>query len=120
MAKKGYNIPIKTKIPLILIFSLCSIFIIPHFLRFVNKFDEIYIITFRKVEKSLPCVKGGGTAFRDGGIVKAEFYKKQPLSRLRRQLPLHKGAFFMFIFALSIFLTSTASVDTDAIISYEL
>ena len=36
MAKKWYNIPIKTKIPLILIFSLCSIFIISQFLRFVN------------------------------------------------------------------------------------
>ena len=40
-------------------------------------------------QKSLPCVKGGGTACRDGGIVKT---KKQSLSRLRRQLPLHKGA----------------------------
>ena len=62
MAKKGYNIPIKTKIPLILIFSLCSISIIPQVLQFVNIFDEIHIITFRDVEKSLPCVKGGDTA----------------------------------------------------------
>ena len=30
-------------------------------------------ITFRKVAKSLPCVKGGGTACRDGGIVKIRF-----------------------------------------------
>ena len=36
-----------------------------------------------------------------------DFHSKQSLSRLRRQLPLHKGAFFMFIYAVSIFLTST-------------
>ena len=76
-------------------------------------FSETNPITFREVEKSLPCVKGGGTACRDGGIVEAEFYKKQSLSRLRRQLPLHKGAFFMFTYALSIFLTSTAFVSTN-------
>ena len=43
-------------------------------------------------EKSLLCVKGGGTACRDGGIVKVVLAQKQSLSRLRRQLPLHKGA----------------------------
>ncbi len=44
-------------------------------------FSEIYVITFREVQKSLP---------------------------------LHKGAFFMFIYDLSIFLTSTAFVSTNA------
>lgn len=44
-------------------------------------FDEIYLITFREVEKRLLCVK---------------------------------GAFFMFIYALSILLTSTAFMDTNA------
>ena len=48
-------------------------------------------------EKSLPCVKGGGTACRDGGIVKSK--KQQSLSRLRRQLPLHKGAFLCSLIA---------------------
>ena len=47
-----------------------GITIISHFLRFVNRFSEIYQITFWEIEKSLPCVKGGGTACRDGGIVK--------------------------------------------------
>ena len=40
--------------------------------------------------------------------------ERQSLSRLRRQLPLHKGAFLMFAYNLSIFLTSTAFVDTKA------
>ena len=43
-----------------------------------------------------------------------DFHSKQSLSRLRRQLPLHKEAFFMLIYAVSIFLTSTAFVDTKA------
>ena len=51
MVKKGYNISIKTKIPLILIFSLCSIFIISQILRFVNIFRDFFEITFREVEK---------------------------------------------------------------------
>ena len=66
------------------------------------------------IDNSLPCVKGGGTRQRDGGIVKVRFSIKQSLSRLRRQLPLHKGAFFTFIYNLSIFLTSTAFVSTNA------
>ena len=69
IANKGSNYPIKKKIPLILLLNLFGIIIISHFLRFVNMFSEIYPITFREVEKSLPCVKGGGTACRDGGIV---------------------------------------------------
>ena len=32
---------------------------------------------------SLPCVKGGGTACRDGGIVFSDFSRVQPLSQLR-------------------------------------
>ena len=93
---------------------------------------------------SLPCVKGGGSRERDGGIGSAlnkismhelkEFVTRRkrrynpsaslptPLcsvaSLLRKhcgcQLPLHKGAFLLLIYALSIFLTSTAFVDTEA------
>ena len=70
--------------------------------------------TFGRQKISLPCVKGGGSRKRDGGIVKAKSYKRQSLSRLRRQLPLHKGAIFLFIYDLSIFLTNTAFVDTNA------
>ena len=36
------------------------------------------------------------------------------LSRIGKRLPLHKRAFFMFIYSLSILLTSTAFVDTNA------
>ena len=52
---------------------------------------------------SLPCVKGGGFCeAKDGGIVGYGVtvaviiikLKTQSLSRLRRQLPLHKGAIF--------------------------
>ena len=38
--------------------------------------SEICLIIFREVEKSLPCVKGGVTACRDGGIVKGGFKAK--------------------------------------------
>ena len=33
---------------------------------------------------------------------------------VKKRLPLHTGAFFMFLYALSIFLTSTAFADTKA------
>jgi hypothetical protein len=58
MAKKGYNIPIKTKIPLILIFSLCSIFIIPQFLKFVNIFSgflQNHLPRGRKIPSTIGC-----------------------------------------------------------------
>ena len=68
MAKKGYNYPVKKKIPLILLLNLFGITIISLFLRFVNMFSEIYSITFREVEKSLPCVKGGGLRSKTEGL----------------------------------------------------
>ena len=114
MAKKGYNIPIKTKIPLIQIFSLCSSFIISRFLRFVNMLSKILFNHLPGGRKKPPLCKGRWHAKRDGRIVKETITKEQSLSRLRRQLPLHKGAFFMLIYAVSIFLTSTAFVDTKA------
>ena len=78
---------------------------------------------------SLPCVKGGGSRKRDGGIVKNKIIPKNnpsvtfgdsvnfAVGKFIGGLPpslLHKGAFFMFIYAVSIFLTSTAFVDTKA------
>ena len=80
-------------------------------------FIEIFKITFREVEKVPPLCKGRWHAKRDGGIVKIKkFSIKQSLSRLRRQLPLHKGAFFTFIYTSSIFLTTTDLIkDTKAI-----
>ena len=53
MAKKGYNYPIKKKIPLILLLNLFGSFIISQFARFVNIFVKFYNITLREVEKSL-------------------------------------------------------------------
>ena len=41
MAKKGYNYPIKKKIPLILLLNLFGITIIAQFLRLVNIFSKI-------------------------------------------------------------------------------
>ena len=48
MAKKGYNYPIKKKIPLILLLNLFGSFIVSQFFPFVNRFCEFYKITFRK------------------------------------------------------------------------
>ena len=80
------------------------------------------------LNQRLPCVKGGGTACRDGGIVKSDnLHKTIPQQQIRyancggvayatlhrRQLPLHKGAFGLCApKACLIFLTSTAFVDT--------
>ena len=63
-----------------------------------------------------PLCKGRWLAERDGGIViKQDFIVKQSLSRLRRQLPLHKGAFGLRASKVHLlFLTSTAFVDTKA------
>ena len=77
-------------------------------------FDEIYIITFREVEKSLPCVRGGGTACRDGGIVKSNSYTKTIPQPPSASAPFTQGSHFKFIYTLSIFLTSTAFVSTNA------
>ncbi len=60
-----------------------------------------------KHQRSLLCAKGGGIfAKNDGGIVNKA---TQSLSQLRRQLPLHKGAFDMRTFCanfLSVFCSS--------------
>ena len=64
---------------------------------------EAFFIFYGNGHNSLPCVKGGGFCeAKDGGIVGYGVtvaviiikLKTQSLSRLRRQLPLHKGAFF--------------------------
>ena len=95
-------------------------FIISHFLRFVNIFYDFLKITFREVEKSLPWCKqvasnlGGGTACRDGGIVKNKIHRwtiPQPPSA---SAPFTQGSLFMFIYDLSFFMTSTAFVATNA------
>ena len=62
-----------------------------------------------------PLCKGRWLAKQDGGLVKAKIHRKQSLSRLRRQLPLHKGAFGLCALKVCLFfLTSTAFVDTKA------
>ena len=77
-------------------------------------FDEIYTFTFQEVEKSLPCVKGGGTACRDGGLVNVRFERKTIPQPPSASAPFAQGSLFMFIYYLSIFLTSTAFVSTNA------
>ena len=64
-----------------------------------------------------PLCKGRWLAERDGGIViKQDFIVKQSLSRLLRQLPLHKGAFGLRASKVRLlFLTSAAFVDTKAV-----
>jgi len=68
MAKKGYNYPIKKKIPLIPLLNLFGTVIISQFLRFVNIFSKILSKYLPGGGKSLLCVKGSGTACRDGGL----------------------------------------------------
>ena len=64
---------------------------------------------------SLPCVKGGGSRKRVGGIVKNKILSKNNPSVTFGDSSLYtREPFFMFIYALSIFLTSTAFVDTKA------
>ncbi len=46
-------------------------------------------------------------------IVEFKFIERHRL-QIAKSLPLHKGAFFMFTYGLSIFLTSTAFVTTNA------
>ena len=66
---------------------------------------------------SLPCVKGGGSRERDGGIVNVSFSVKTIPHRPRRSSLYTREPFFMFIYDLSIFLTSTDLIkDTKAII----
>ena len=92
---------------------------------------------YYRAAMSPPCVKGGGTACRDGGIVKTKYHRKtipQPPSALvaiidcsplwlkichwhiflTRRALYTREPFFMFIYGLSLFLTSTAFVDTKA------
>ncbi len=64
---------------------------------------------------SLPCVKGGGSRKRDGGIVKNKIIPKNNPSVTFGDGSLYtREPFFMFIYGLSIFLTSTAFADTKA------
>ena len=64
---------------------------------------------------SLPCVKGGGSRKRVGGIVKNKILSKNNPSVTFSDSSLYtREPFFMFIYDLSIFLTSTAFVDTKA------
>ena len=70
--------------------------------------------------KKPPLCKGRWLAKQDGGIVKVSYKVKNNPSAAFGVSSLYTREPFLFIYALSIFLTSTASVDTDAIISYEL
>ena len=72
---------------------LCSEYIISRFLRFVNMLSKILFNHLPGGRKKPPLCKGRWHAKRDGRIVKETNTKEQSLSRLRRQLPLHKGAF---------------------------
>ena len=75
---------------------------------------KIHQITFREVEKSLPCVKGGGTACRDGGIVTVSYKVKTIPQPPTASAPFTQGSLFMLIYDSSIFLTSTAFEPTNA------
>ena len=77
------------------------------------RYSVLHLLGVLPSDNEPPLCKGRWLAKQDGGIVtKQKFIVKQSLSRLRRQLPLHKGAFLLFIYALSIFLINTAFIDT--------
>ena len=63
---------------------------------------------------SLPCVKGGGSRKRVGGIVKNKILSKNNPSVTFGDSSLYTREPFLFTYDLSIFLTSTAFVDTNA------
>ena len=76
MAKKGYNYPIKKKIPLILLLNLFGITIIAKFLRLVNIFSKILSKYLLGGRKEPPLCKGRWLAKQDGGIVKSKILQK--------------------------------------------
>ena len=83
-------------------------------IAFAINISKICLLTFREVEKSLPCVKGGGTACRDGGIVTVSYKVKTIPQPPSASAPFTQGSLFMFTYNLSIVLTSTAFVATNA------
>ena len=114
MAKKGYNYPIKKKIPLILLLNLFGITIIAKFLRLVNIFSKILSKYLLGGRKEPPLCKGRWLAKQDGGIVKAKFLPKTIPQSPLVTAPFTQGSLFCSSMDLSIFLTSTAFVDTNA------
>ena len=95
MAKKGYIYPIKKKIPLIILLNLFGTVIISQFSRFVNILVKIYPNYLPRGRKKPPLCKGRWVAqARRRDCKRQKNSREQSLSRLRRQLPLHKGAIF--------------------------
>ena len=114
MAKKRYNYPIKKKIPLILLLNLFGITIVAQFLRLVNIFSKILFNHLLGGRKEPPLCKGRWLAKQDGGIVKVSYKVKNNPSAAYGVSSLYTREPFLFIYALSIFLTSTAFVSTNA------
>ena len=116
-SKKGISIPKKQNTPKCCIFSLFGITIISHFLRFVNIFREVLSHYLPGGKKTFLREEGGTRSVTEGACAIYEFDKNyfaaRSLTRLRRELP-PGGSLFMFIYGLSIFLTSTAFVSTNA------
>jgi len=86
------------------------------------RYSVLHLLGVLSGGKEPPLCKGRWLAERDGGIViKQDFIVKQSLSRLRRQLPLHKGAFGLRASKVHLlFLTSTAFVDTKAQLAFKI
>ena len=80
------------------------------------RYSVLHLLGILSGDDKPPLCKGRWLAASETeGLLKSKLYRKQSLSRLRRQLPLHKGAFGLCVPKLHLlFLTSTAFVDTKA------
>ena len=61
-----------------------------------------------------PLCKGRWLAWQDGGVVKVIFFYKTIPHPTPSGAPFTQGSLFLFAYDLSIFLTSTAFLDTNA------
>ena len=71
------------------------------------------------LKPSLPCVKGGGTACRDGGIVKSDNLHKTIPQSASLTAPFTQGSLFLFTYGL-FFQTRVAHITAEGNITHEV
>ena len=78
------------------------------------RYSVLHLVGVLSGENEPPLCKGRWLAKQDGGIVKAKIHCKTIPQPPTASAPFTQGSLFMFIYDLSIFLTSTAFVTTNA------